>query len=208
MMNRNPPDPVLSSSPSLPPPAPKRQPFELPLEAKLRAQVVTRWHTVPHSIEQTVASHTFGYMQIGLWLIKNGRLEKDVDVGRWLQEALDHDIDEVVTGDKPSLLSIETDENMSIHRWLGKASDLLEAWWFITNFGVGPHSTQIQKRYIEKMNYWFGLKDKRVLLAQAQVALMERPYDASDYARANPCASRGHAHAHGHGHAHGDSGAG
>lgn len=74
-------------------------PGRLSITDRLRLQSVKRWHIVPTVKEQTVADHVYGVMQLGCWMAR----ELGLDVlDQFFVELLDHDIEEVITGDVPA----------------------------------------------------------------------------------------------------------
>jgi hypothetical protein len=66
---------------------------------KLRLQTVKRWHIVPTVKEQTVADHVYGVLQIGTHIAQ--KLGLDI-LDAFFVEVLQHDVEEVITGDAPS----------------------------------------------------------------------------------------------------------
>ena len=119
----------------------------------LRAQGVKRWNIVETVRPQSVAEHSFNVCFIARAIAKEIGMEDE----KIIKAALDHDLDEIITGDIPTpakqrmrKLGFEPD---SIHEGRNEypdnvedivgIADMLEAEWFIWSFGVGEHAAAV-----------------------------------------------------------------
>lgn len=129
---------------------------------KLRAQYVKRWHTVRLSHDQSLADHTFNVMIIALELAKRvGRSEEER--GQILMQALEHDLNEVVTGDIPTptkkRLSKDSQEHLSngsVDR-IVKVADAMETAFQIWQhgLGMGAHTGQVRNYVMDQLDVMF-----------------------------------------------------
>ena len=110
----------------------------------LRAQGVKRWHIVETVRQQSIAEHQWNVAAITADLCQRMGWPKE-NTMHLISKACMHDIDEVLNGDMPSPSkgapkSYDDDRGGAIV----KAADLIEAWWFINEFGVGRHAQQVK----------------------------------------------------------------
>ena len=130
---------------------------------KMRAQYVKRWHTVHMDHDQSLADHTFNVMIIARELAR--RLNHDGDEQRLvLEAALEHDLNEVVTGDIPTptknRLSPDSKGHLAPNHFEGwgpaesivKVADMLEAYFQITQHASGTHSGQVFSYMCDQTN--------------------------------------------------------
>jgi len=121
----------------------------LTLKDRLRLDEVERWHTVPTTRSQTVAGHTYGVIVIAQSLAQSfvNRSQEEwprAQYDKWmhavLDSALNHDVDEVLTGDIPS-------PNKEPYNWDGpisvqkivKIADVIETWLWIRQYKTGHY---------------------------------------------------------------------
>lgn len=145
---------------------------ELTLEQRLRTAHVKRWQIVRVAREQTVAEHLYlvRVLTNEFTTALNFSEEDSVMAQQW---ALEHDVPEVVTGDLNSPIKAALREavphddpirrielslsdsyaglyeyvkNVAPHvRALVKIADLVEACWFLSIEGMGPHAAEVQR---------------------------------------------------------------
>lgn len=106
----------------------------------LNLSYVKRWVVAPLHREQSVAEHSFRVMVIlrGLWTILQ-HMGYPFDQHRALVEAMDHDLDEVYSGDMPGPVKDaggkQWPDPSNLMRWeiAVKVADSLETWywWYI-----------------------------------------------------------------------------
>lgn len=107
------------------------------LNNMMRAQSVQRWHTIDTSRSQSVAEHSFNVaMIVGTICEQLGYNRGDTD--RMMRRALNHDLDEVFNGDPPASSKDEVELPQDREQCIIKMADLMEAHWFINNYGIGP----------------------------------------------------------------------
>jgi len=126
----------------------------LTLKQILRASHVRRWNIVATSRDQSVAEHSFNVCMIARALCK--RLNMDDD--KIIKAALEHDLDEVVFGDIPSPMKAKLmKDGIDVNKYVGnemreldmlqqkvlKTADLLDAYLFLKDHGVGSHATDV-----------------------------------------------------------------
>lgn len=130
----------------------------------LRAGDVTRWNIVHTSKISTVADHQYNVTMIARAMAKlSGCPDSNL-----IKAALEHDLDEIVTGDIPSptkdkarAMGFEINDILQTsqrQRILGKEellilqiADTMENAWFIRNYGIGRHAEQVSLELEEKL---------------------------------------------------------
>ena len=130
------------------------------LKDRLRLSSIKRWHMVDTTRVQTVADHSYGVAVIAreIWRTIGAATGNDVcSQLSVLVAALDHDADEVFTGDchNPSKLSAEDFAakfkccwaSASMQGRIVKLADLMEARHTITQIGVGEYANAIKWSY-------------------------------------------------------------
>lgn len=127
----------------------------------LRASHTKRWTIARTAVNQSLAEHTFNVVMIARAIAK----EACIDDSKVIKYALEHDLDEILTGDMPTPAKDRLDMHFpsggknsidSAEYAIVKASDIIEALWFITEAGVGRHSDQIKKYLEEKLIEFFN----------------------------------------------------
>lgn len=132
-----------------------------PLYDVLRAESVTRWHIVETTKQQSVAEHTFNVMLIGYALIQY--LYKDHSARNkaacsFLGLALKHDLEEVYTGDIPSITK-ETEVHLPDLRLFPVGTttvsrdvkavlyfaDVMESYRFVRLYGRGAYAKSVEE---------------------------------------------------------------
>ena len=124
----------------------------------LRAQSVKRWTIVHTSKNQSLAEHSFNVCMIARAVCKHMSMD-DTNV---IKGALVHDLDEIRTGDIPTpfkkaaltqgidlnaVYTRVTDRSLShVEQRIIKFADTLEAYWFITEFGVGKLGVAVENK--------------------------------------------------------------
>ena len=137
----------------------------------LLLQDVPRWAIVRTNKKQSVAEHTFNVVMIARAIAK----EAGVPDTELIKYALDHDIDEVITGDIPSPAKARMGIKGKGYEGTGKllcsaeqaliveVADVMEACLFISENGVGRHAEAVTmnltQKLIEKMKFVDGLYD-------------------------------------------------
>ena len=113
------------------------------LRDRLALSYVRRWVINPTLREQSVAEHTYRVLAIALFLLEyvrgNGEFDDpNVDTLRLVLDIVDHDIEEVHTGDVPSTgkhktgsVPVETDWHVRIR----KVADSIETFSFWRQWG-------------------------------------------------------------------------
>lgn len=132
--------------------------MSLEIQDILRAQEVHRWNIVATIRNQSLAEHTFNVVFIGRAICK----ELGKPDGEVIKTALEHDLDEIVTGDIPTptkqrmkIMGFNPD---SIHdrkntptrsgesQTIVKVADMIEASWFIGQNCVTRHAKEVAER--------------------------------------------------------------
>jgi hypothetical protein len=121
----------------------------------LLAQNIKRWTIVSTIQKQSLAEHLFNVAMIA----RDICVEADIDDTNVVKYALDHDLDEIMTGDIPSpakaRLNIKDDYNgkskarcAPTELLIVKAADLIDAYLFIKHNHHDRHGKQVF-RYME-----------------------------------------------------------
>lgn len=132
----------------------------------LRAGDVKRWTIVRTVVQQSIAEHTFNVVMIARAIAK----ECDIDDEYVIKYALEHDLDEIRTGDIPSPTKITMASEGTHVEYRGvnkpaqhgyphaivKGADLIEACWFITENAVGRHAKKVEKYMWTKLDEFMG----------------------------------------------------
>lgn len=155
------------------------------LAEQLRLQVVQRWNIVHTVKTQSVAEHSFNVVLIVREMCSKIPTIDPLDRKNLMIRALDHDMEEVFTGDLPS-----TSKSFKLPKnrldGILKLADLIEAEYFLSQYG--GHSKHTMSAYI-----WLGERISEVLqhsrdmgwLGVAEAARQVRdelnPYDGNLY---------------------------
>lgn len=156
------------------------------------AQDVKRWTIVRTIRDQSLAEHTFNVVMIARDIAR--RL--DVDDTKIIKYALDHDLDEILTGDIPTpakdRLKISTSydgksfkECDSRESSIVAMADIIEAIAFITDNQVGRHAHKVgdylMNRFQSRCNL-IGAMDPKLIEACNGVVmdLLEGKYEAEN----------------------------
>lgn len=130
----------------------------------LRAQDIKRWTIVNMSRQQSLAEHIYNVVVIARAIAK----ELNIQDSFIIKYALDHDLDEVYTGDIPS----PAKEKLGVRdHYAGKArgncnarevqivlvADLIEAVAFANTHGLGRHAALVVDRLIDRLNQRISL---------------------------------------------------
>ncbi|MBW2637435.1 MAG: HD domain-containing protein [Deltaproteobacteria bacterium] len=125
----------------------------LKIQDILRAQDIKRWTIVRTVRQQSLAEHTFNVVMVARAIARKASLSDESII----KYALEHDLDEILTGDIPSptkkrmrkagidLLKIESrgkNVPISMTMCVVKAADLIENLWFLREHGVGRHAKE------------------------------------------------------------------
>lgn len=145
----------------------------------LRAQDIARWTIVNISRPQSLAEHTFNVVAIARAIATYAGVE-DTNI---IKYALDHDLDEIITGDIPT----PAKETMKIRdQYAGKSkdacsqkeiaivmiADLIEAVNYLNVHALGRHAVQVQDNLIDRLNSRIALycaMDRKLQNAIGQV---------------------------------------
>ena len=142
----------------------------------LRLQDINRWTVVATTKQQSIAEHTFNVVMIVRAVAKEAGLP-DEDL---IKMALEHDIDEIITGDIPTPGKKEIEKeyhfkfdsggkNMNKattdERHILKVSDLIEAYVFILEYGVGRYAKFTVDELDDKLNQYFHTMPKHLQIA-------------------------------------------
>ena len=125
----------------------------------LLAQNIKRWTIVSTIQQQSLAEHLFNVAMIA----RDIAVEADMDDTNIVKYALDHDLDEIMTGDIPSpakeRLGIKTDYNgksqsrcTEEEKVIVKAADLIDAYLFIKHNAHDRHGRQVLSYMEHKLN--------------------------------------------------------
>lgn len=131
----------------------------------LLLQDVGRWGIVRVSKRQSVAEHTFNVTMIARAIAK----EAGVPDNELIKYALDHDIDEVMTGDIPSPAKVRMGIKGKGYEGNGRSlctaqqalivevADIMEACIFLSENGLGRHAQVVSQslaiKLVEKMQF-------------------------------------------------------
>lgn len=118
----------------------------------LRASDVQRWTIVRTVKKQTVAEHTFNVVMLAR-RIANILEIPDEEI---IKCALEHDLDEIMTGDMPAPVKKQMrekgfmpeelenrQERPELAKTIVKAADFIESTWFLHENAVGRHADQV-----------------------------------------------------------------
>lgn len=129
----------------------------------LRAQYIKRW-TIVHTIhQQSVAEHTFNMTMIARAICKEAGIPDEMVI----KACLEHDLDEIITGDIPTpAKKLAIDKGIDL-RFLHNGAkirdmpynemaivamaDLIEAAWFISENAVGRHPKWVEDIIVESL---------------------------------------------------------
>lgn len=146
----------------------------LSLTEILRAQNVNRWNLIAVTREQSVAEHTFNVVMIARAICK----KVGIDDNLMTKAAIEHDLDEVLTGDIPSPTKIKArqleldvgklegakkncDRQSPKDKFILKFADLLESVHYLDNFGTGHRAKVVRDELKDEL-------DVKVRMADAQ----------------------------------------
>lgn len=104
-----------------------------------------RWHIVSTRRTQTLAEHSFNVAQIAVFLGKRLGVPQEWH-GKIALEAIDHDIDEVLTGDAPTPAkghSPDRYKGMLTPELIVKMADVIEAYAFIKANKIDRHGEEV-----------------------------------------------------------------
>lgn len=158
----------------------------------MRAQSVKRWTIVHTTKQQSLAEHTFNVTMIARAICNKAGIP-DHNV---MKATMAHDLDEILTGDIPTPFKeearsqgIELNDIMkrvshvTVSREeaaIAKAADILEAEWFINEFGQGSHADQVKiymgvqvENYIEGLQVE-GLEEELIYCIESVRAELQR----------------------------------
>lgn len=138
---------------------------QMGIQDLLRASDTKRWIIVRTAVTQSVAEHTFNVVMIARAIAK----ECGVDDKYVMKYALDHDLDEIRTGDIPAPTK-KTMAKEGTHveyrgnnkpkhvllRHIVKGADLIEACWFISENAVGRHAKEVECYMWQKLDEFTG----------------------------------------------------
>lgn len=136
--------------------------INMSIKDRLRLSSIKRWHMLDTTRVQTVADHSYGVAIVAreIWAVVSGSFDACSDtctLGAVLSAALDHDADEVYTGDchNPRRLSVEEFAARFKQHWVScdltkrivKLADLIEARHTVTQIGIGEYANAIKWSY-------------------------------------------------------------
>lgn len=124
----------------------------------LLASNVKRWGIVSTIRVQSVAEHAFNVTMIARAIAKQVDIEDDCNI---IKYALDHDLDEIFTGDIPTpakeRLGLKTDYNGNSYArcsteeaMIVKLADVIDALQFLIDNQVGRHAHQVADYLMDK----------------------------------------------------------
>jgi hypothetical protein len=124
---------------------------DIRIHDRLRGSSVERWHIVNTSRRQNVGDHSFNVAHIAMELCVLIRRED------WIPEvavlALEHDLDEVFTGDVPTCAKEDKGWPYSVApSAIIKIADFIEAMVFIGEYHVDRHGERVYQGYKAKYN--------------------------------------------------------
>lgn len=162
----------------------------------MRSQHISRWTIVATSRNQSLAEHTFNVTM----LVRDFcRRVKMLD-GLMLKAALEHDLDEVMTGDIPTPVKRRMRENnlepklmegatknvdqlSEFQTHVLKMIDIMESIHFLHNFGIGHRATRIATDLIsrfQEMNKQLDYEERRIWAYVLQQMLEELMLDDTE----------------------------
>jgi 5'-deoxynucleotidase YfbR-like HD superfamily hydrolase len=121
------------------------------IQDKLRASSVKRWHIVATSRTQSLAEHQWNVAMIVKELVRRHRPESVALRNQLVLDALEHDLEEVITGDTPTPEKIRRGGIKENHHLYVKIADVMEALMFIDEYGVGRHAKQARMYQADKL---------------------------------------------------------
>lgn len=124
----------------------------------MRAQNVSRWSLIATTRQQSVAEHTFNVVMLVRAMAKLMYMKDE----QLIKAALEHDLDEVITGDIPSPTKATAKQlGMDLGLMEGpkknedalsgqaksllKIADIIDAVHFLDNFGTGRRAAVVQE---------------------------------------------------------------
>ena len=164
----------------------------LKIQDILRAQDIKRWTIVRTVRNQSVAEHTFNVVMIARAIAALAKIDDD----EIIKFALEHDLDEILTGDIPSptkkrARSIGVDlnklESKGKHAMPGpevravvKAADMIENLWFLVENGVGRHAHEESVLLNDIVDdYLLELNDLSPIIAKSARKVAESVFNGS-----------------------------
>lgn len=113
------------------------------IQDQMRLNSVKRWGIVATARPQSVAEHTFNVLLIYREICK--RYGNILMTSHMVQQIIDHDMDEVLTGDIPSPRKPPPNfDDMTDVQKVMKAADMIESYCFIVEYGRGRHAHEVQ----------------------------------------------------------------
>ncbi len=145
---------------------------QMGIQDLLRAGDVKRWTIVRTAVTQSIAEHHFNVTMIA----RSIAAHIGVDDHEVIKYALEHDLDEIRTGDIPSPTKRSMEAEGTVIEYRGnnkplngsitidivKAADLIEACWFISENAIGRHAKEVERYMWQKMDEFLSRTDDRV----------------------------------------------
>lgn len=157
--------------------------MKIQIQDIMRANYVERWQLVNVSRRQTVAEHSFNVAMISKAIAEEMGYQSDT-IALLISYAIQHDLDEVITGDIPTPtkqrvreLGVEMNDLIDtpklidipqVHKYyksIIKMADYLDAMWYLNENGVGRHAKQVEKEIFIRYEKFFILQNTELRIA-------------------------------------------
>ena len=155
----------------------------------LRAGHVPRWQLCDTSRTQSIAEHMFNVAFIIRDMCVHMGIHGD-EQNELVMYGLRHDLDEVITGDMPTVTKsrlrnrgcepnglIQTPDiiiNDEFARQLVKTADLIESTWWLGEHGVGRHAATVAQTMVERLDAHLKNTDLNSMVAEAGKSCWQR----------------------------------
>lgn len=133
----------------------------------MRAASVKRWTIVTTSRDESLAEHSFLVLLLARDIALRAKLPID-EVNYCIFDAISHDLHEIHTGDVPTpakekalMVPTPRGKNAKHTPWsetselVVKFADLIQAWWFISQWGTGRHAEEVAKNCHVRLSMMF-----------------------------------------------------
>ena len=122
----------------------------------MRAASVKRWTIVTTSRDESLAEHSFLVIILSKEIGSRAGLTLPLQ-DHVMRDAILHDLDEILTGDIPTPAKIDKPKynyQSKITEAAVKAADIMQAWWFISQWGTGRHAHEVSDNCWLRWEKW------------------------------------------------------